>query len=540
MKDAVKFRRFGTMLDCSRNAVMNVKSIRKWIDITSDLGYNTLMLYTEDTYEIDENPYFGYMRGRYSKKELKEINDYALSRGIELIPCIQTLAHLNGIVRWPAYKEHVDTADILLAGDDKVYELIEHMFSSVSECFTSHVINIGMDEAHLIGRGRYYDLHGDRDRSQILIDHLKRVAQIGKKYGFTITMWSDMFFRLAAGDYYVDNAQINEEIQKQIPENVQLIYWDYYSTDKNHYDNMIRIHQKMKGDIWFAGGLWSWMGFAPHNGYSIHAASAALKSCREHGIQDVFLTLWGDSGGECSKFALLPSLFFASELAKGNSDADKIKEMFKEKYGISFDDFMLLDLLGTPGGVSDRIVNPDKYLLYNDCFTGLLDSTVTGQENEQYNACAERLKTMGDNEEWGYLFKAAQALCEVMSIKAELGVNTRKIYAAKDRNALKDLITEYQELQKKLEVFYEAYRIQWFTENKPHGFDVQDIRLGGLAMRVRSCRERLQMLLDGEIDIIEELEEKQLDFSGNGEVFQKEAISCNNWPEIITANVMMW
>lgn len=68
------FNHFGTMLDCSRNAVMNVESIKKWIDITTDLGYNTLLLYTEDTYEVKDNPYFGYMRGRYRKEELKEIN----------------------------------------------------------------------------------------------------------------------------------------------------------------------------------------------------------------------------------------------------------------------------------------------------------------------------------------------------------------------------------------------------------------------------------------------------------------------------------
>ena len=76
------FQHFGTMLDCSRNAVMNVKSIKKWIDITCDLGYNTLLLYTEDTYEVDENPYFGYMRGRYSQEELMEIDQYASERGM--------------------------------------------------------------------------------------------------------------------------------------------------------------------------------------------------------------------------------------------------------------------------------------------------------------------------------------------------------------------------------------------------------------------------------------------------------------------------
>ena len=34
--------------------------------------------------------------------------EYALSKGMELIPCIQTLAHLNAIIRWPEYNSHVD------------------------------------------------------------------------------------------------------------------------------------------------------------------------------------------------------------------------------------------------------------------------------------------------------------------------------------------------------------------------------------------------------------------------------------------------
>ena len=48
--DMQHFRRLGTMVDCSRGAVMTVSAVKKWIDITADLGYNTLMLYTEDTY----------------------------------------------------------------------------------------------------------------------------------------------------------------------------------------------------------------------------------------------------------------------------------------------------------------------------------------------------------------------------------------------------------------------------------------------------------------------------------------------------------
>ena len=130
-KEKGRFRRLGTMIDCSRNAVMKPDAVKKWIDVTADLGYNALMLYTEDTYEVGEEPYFGYARGRYSKAELKDIDAYAAAKGMELIPCIQTLAHLNAIARWPEYAPHMDIADILLARDERTYTLIERMFETI-------------------------------------------------------------------------------------------------------------------------------------------------------------------------------------------------------------------------------------------------------------------------------------------------------------------------------------------------------------------------------------------------------------------------
>lgn len=534
------FKRFGTMLDCSRNAVMSVKSVKRWIDLTADLGYNAVLLYIEDTFEVDDNPYFGYMRGRYTKEELKELDRYSREKGMELIPCTQTLAHLNAIVRWPAYSPHVDTGDILLAGDEAVYGLIDKMFASLSECFASRVINVGMDEAHMIGRGKYYDLHGDSNRSQILLDHLNRVAQIGKKYGFTLEMWSDMFFELAAGSYYNADASINPEVGKQIPDNVRLIYWDYYSTDKSRYDRMIGAHKKIKADTGFAGGFWTWEGFTPHNGYSMLATEAAVKSCLENGIEEVFFTMWGDDGGECSKYAMLPTLFYAAQLARGNQDMEDIKRGFQEKFGIAFDDFMLLDLPGTPGGIAEKVINPEKYLLYNDCFTGLMDSTLSGGENEQYKACAEKLAPLTADPQWGTLFGYVHALCEVLSVKAELGAKTHEAYKSGDRLVVSVLLADYEELLEKLNLFYHAYKKQWFSENKPHGFDVQDIRLGGLIMRTKTWMERLKQYADGEIDVIEELEEKQLDFMGGNEKFGKEHVLFNSWRNIVTANVMAW
>ena len=89
------------------------------------------MLYTEDIYEIDGEPYFGYMRGRYSKAELKEIDDLGASMGIEVIPCIQTLAHLTAAVRWGKFP--IDFGDVLLTDDERSYEFATNLRAIVSE-----------------------------------------------------------------------------------------------------------------------------------------------------------------------------------------------------------------------------------------------------------------------------------------------------------------------------------------------------------------------------------------------------------------------
>ena len=58
---------------------------------------------------MEEEPYFGYMRGRMTHEEICELDRYAKEFGIELRPYIQTLEHLNQIVRYEQYDRITDT-----------------------------------------------------------------------------------------------------------------------------------------------------------------------------------------------------------------------------------------------------------------------------------------------------------------------------------------------------------------------------------------------------------------------------------------------
>ncbi len=524
----------GVMLDCSRNAVMSTESVKEYADVLKKMGYNTLMLYTEDTYEIDENPLFGYMRGRYSKEELKDIDSYCNSIGIELIPCIQTLAHLNCMFKWTEYDDIKDCDDILLIGEEKTYKLIENMFKTLSECFTSRKIHLGMDEAYRVGTGKYQEKHGICDRFDTINSHLAKVCEIAEKFGLAPMIWSDMFVKLAldTDDYYAlkDSSAIKEKAN--LPENISLVYWDYFTTDYNDYIDRVNLNKAFGKKVYFAGGAWTWKGFAPDNAFSIKVSKVAIEAMNASDIDGTIMTIWGDDGAECSPYAILPTLMCVAEFSKGNFEMESIKEKFKEITDCNFDDFMLLDTFDMPGG--KHVYSPGKYegnaakyLLYNDMFMGLNDYQCSLSDEKFYEELKCKIKNIRDRGSYSLIFDAYEKLADVLSTKSYLGVKTRKAYTENNIKEIKRLIKEYKILIKKLEKFYDAYRKMWCATNKPHGFDILDLRIGGIIQRVKGCKSRLSAYVKGEIKEIPELAEEIIDAKTN-----------LSWSRLFSANVV--
>jgi len=341
LHQARHFSSCGAMIDMSRNAVMTVNAVKGVIDKMAALGMNLLMLYTEDTYTVPGYPYLGYLRGRYSRAELTEIDAYAASFDIEVVPCIQTLGHMEQFLQWSANSAMEDQPAILLAGARETYEFIEAAVSELRSCMRAKRIHIGMDEAHGVGLGQYYIKHGARDRFEILNSHLARVCEICKKHGFHPIMWSDMFFRLGSknNDYFDLEADIPESVIKMIPD-VDLCYWDYYHTDEALYNHMMEQHAKM-GKTVFAGGIWTWSGFLPHVKRTEATMLPALKACIRHSVDTVFATMWGDDGAEtdfCLAFNQLP--LFSEFCWQGEAAAvDDIRETGAFLTGISAEDY---------------------------------------------------------------------------------------------------------------------------------------------------------------------------------------------------------
>ena len=529
------FDELGIMIDCSRNAVMSPARVRDYIRMMSKLGYTYLMLYTEDTYEVDGEPYFGYLRGRYSRDELKELDTYATENGIELIPCIQTLAHLPAIMQWDTYSQNVrDLDDVLLIGADRTYELLEHMFASLRSCFSTRRIHIGMDEAYRVGLGRYRDLHGNRPRFEILTEHLKKVCEIADRYDFRPMLWNDMFYHLAKESGMVEKAK------ETIPQQVTLVYWDYYRSTEEEYTTRIRENKQLCENLIFAGGAWCWNGFAPDNVFSVKATRAAFTSCIREGVRSAFITMWGDDGSECSRDSVLPSLVWAAALAE-NADAteEDVKVLFREVVGGEYDDFMLLDLPNCIPGKRGAFQNPCKYLLYNDPLIGYLDYTVPEGVPAVYADHARVLAEAAVREPaYRVLFENLSALCSVLERKADLGVRLRSAYQKNDKATVSAIAkNDCPAIVAGIDVLIGTMRRQWMRENKPYGFELHEIRLGGLKERIMSVAARLNDWVDGKVESIPELQDAILPALEGRE--PGEGICRNSWIASFTVSRMM-
>lgn len=535
------------MADQSRNGVYNEKTACLVIKYLASLGYDSMMLYTEDTYEIEGEPYFGYMRGRWSKQRIKDFVAYAENFGIEIIPCIQTLAHLDRMLQWTCYKPLQDCEDIMIVGDKKVHALINKMFETVKECFKSGKINLGLDEAYLLGAGKYLDNNGYRTRYDIMMQHLNDMSNIAKKFSLKPIMWSDMFFSISfGGTYYVKNGEIPQSVIDAVPDNMSLAFWQYCSSDKEMLDHMLTLHKKFGRKVIFAGGLQRWARFTGANEFSKTVETVHIDKCFEHGIYDFIATCWGNDGCEAPDFSMIPTITLYAEKCYKGSVSDKwlesrIENIFKIKE-TPFKYMSDMDYLPGFEKLDGGRTSYSKMLLYADVLTPMFYKHIDKDLCiPYYKDLADKFSPFLLNKNFGYLFDAMQKLAIVCSYKADLITNIRDSYNAGDKDDLRKLALEtVPETIKAVDDLLKALTTQWNKVYRSFGIEVHQIRLGGLKERLRGAADIIMEYLDGKSQNIAELEEKPLYFDCRPEDSSEplNVYRNKNWKNIVTVNII--
>ena len=509
------FKTLGIMLDCSRNAVMKVSYLKKWLRRLTLLGYNMVMLYTEDTYQLPEEPYFGYLRGGYSLEEMREIDAYASGLGIEMIGCIQTLGHLEHIIRWHAFPN--DSERVLLVDDDRTYALIGKMLDFWGKAFKSRRIHVGMDETHDPGRGRFMDLHGYERGFDIFNRHLGRVNEMCKERGLNPIIWSDMYFRMGNKElsYYDKSTVIPEDVRKKIPSNVTLCYWDYYHRDQEFYEDWIQRHRALGFDPHMGSGVWTWVCMWYDHEQTVNTVTPCLNACRKEKVSEVYFTMWGDNGAYCDYDSSLAGLAWAADLAWGGKGADEtVAPVFEAVCGASYREQITASEMQLACKVKDDVLRVyTSLILWDDPLLGIVWREYRKFDENIWNLVLDRVREVRtklapsvEHREAGDIGHAWN-LCDLVAKKIEMRFALLKAYEAGDRAELMRIRNcMVPEVIAAFEAVDATFRRQWMRRNKPFGLEIMQIRLAGLRERYAELARRIDELLEGRIEKIDELE----------------------------------
>ncbi len=520
--EKMPFSSFGIMLDASRNAVMTVGHFKKWLRKLAIFGYNMAMLYTEETFRLPEQPYFGYMRGGYTLEELQEIDAYADGLGIEMIACCQCLGHLEQYIRWNCNPAEIDTARVLLVDSEPTYTLIDNILKFWQKAFKSRRIHLGMDETHDLGRGRFMDWYGYQRNFDLFNRHLTRVTEMCHKYDFDPMIWSDMYFRMANKelDYYDLSQPIPADVIAQIPENFRLVYWDYYHKQPEFYAEHLRAHQALNRPVSLGSGVWTWSLFFQGPTITRPNVRPAVMGARETGIDEVFFTMWGDDGAYCDFDSAFSGLLWSADLAWAGEVDDAI---FDKRFKVLCDSTMVaqtaagkLDI-----GIWDAEIDDFRFIRFGHL---LWDDPVFGIAWNYYklyypqdfpaNAIAEmanivktlkpyRHETAAGN--IGHAYLLAQTAGKFLELRQEV----LAAYDAKDIKKLKHirrhLLLKCIDLMEEVEV---SAREVWLTAMKPFGLEQVQSRNATKVMRLKELDRILDDFCSGRRDRLEELEER--------------------------------
>ena len=487
-----KFETLSVLIECSSGVVPRVETIKNFTEILSRFGYNRLYLGLADGYKIKNEPRFNYKRGGYTTEELKEIDGYAKKCGVEVVAQINVLSHLHFLKKYPEYFDIFDTDNVLLVGNDRVYRLIDNMLGAISEGLSSRTIHIGLDEAFGLGTGEYLKQHGYADKKTLILEHLKRVSPLLKKYGYTPEIWGDML-----AEKEKDSAA-PQKIKACLPEGTTAFLWNYEEKDEKKLAEMIEDMTSRSKNVAYAGAAWKYLGFGPNNRYYLSRIIPQMKVCYEKGIKHYMVTLWSDRGAPCSNYAALPALYAAAEYANGgySGTGEPDKEKFEKITGEKYDDLSSLEFIDNPFKTACTERSSSSFwAFYTDVLLGNFDTLLPDGVNKAYIGLAAEYEEKASGK-FAHLYKTVAAVAKVLAVKSPIPAKIRKLNDSGDKIAAKEIIEELKKLKEETLAFENVFDEYFLKDNKAFGLEIHHLYNGGQVFRIDYAIRRLQAFID--------------------------------------------
>ena len=314
--------KLGYEYDITREKVPTPETIRRVVDIVAGLGYGQLQLYFKDNFAYTGHEAVWGDRDHLTAQEVKDLDRYCVSKGVELIPYQSSFGHLEpwfartnylhlaecpkGTFYVPEYKRDFNTAALCATSPESI-RFIDGLFDELFPCFSSKYVNLGCDEV--------WDLHATdgrslpeirkRGRGQVYCDFILKLRDSVNRRGRTMMFWSDIIRNYP-------------ELVRTLPSDIVALDWNY--EDDDSFEKTTPDLKKAPCRFYTCPGTSSWCSFWGRHANMRGNVRRAWAEGRRNGAEGLLLTDWGDNGYPQPWIVSLPALVYTAALVKEGTE----------------------------------------------------------------------------------------------------------------------------------------------------------------------------------------------------------------------------
>lgn len=232
-----------------KGAIPSVEKLLEQLRYFKECGYNGIVWEYDD--RIPWRSFPNTWRGGYSAEEHRRLMDACRELGLEVVPLIQVMGHLEWLLKHEEYRgwRENGVGSELCPLHPEVLPRLKRWIDEVIEIHPgSRFIHLGADETLYIGS---CEKCRTRNKMDLYLEHISSLCRYALSKGLRPLIWADMFLREGA-----------TELAAALPEGTVLVDWQY--DGEPPYDSTRKLMQCGREVMGASGVMVGWLEHCCH------------------------------------------------------------------------------------------------------------------------------------------------------------------------------------------------------------------------------------------------------------------------------------
>ncbi|HYW35515.1 MAG TPA: family 20 glycosylhydrolase, partial [Balneolaceae bacterium] len=303
----MKFR--GVSDDMSRGQVSTEKNIKKIIRFMARYKMNAYLPYIEDIIHFKDYPKIGKNRGRFTKKEVAELQNYAEKYHVKFIPYFETLGHQENMLNMKPFRKYAEYpgSNTFDTQSDSSLNFVKKLTGEILPWFDSKYFDIGGDESFDVGRGASKAAVNHLGIATVTANYYRKIYDFVKSHGKKVIMSSNMMLHYP-------------KMLAQLPDSLIIADWHYGARAAFP---STKVYNRINQPFIVQPGISNWRRLYPNQSAAWVNTYNFVMDGYKNGAIGSITSSWGDMGGPNFRELNYRGYAYNAECAWNPSGADE-------------------------------------------------------------------------------------------------------------------------------------------------------------------------------------------------------------------------